>query len=262
MSKLAALSAGAALWVMATGVSAEHAPAAPVPPGSGDSASAHFDWSGPYGGFMAAASSLSIDTSDTNNQFINDFPSNTNNQFSVGGAAGYNWQPDGPGGIVLGIELEFASQLEQEEFYSTNLASTTGTQYDASLDRQFSLSGRAGVPMGKALVYVIGGVTQTDVTFETYQVDTGAGRTSCGSSTCAKAEETMTGLNLGVGVDYGINDNSIVRFELRHYAYDTVTANVRNAFGAPACASGAIGACTVTYDPSVTQLRLGFFYKY
>lgn len=223
---------------------------------------AEFDWSGPYIGAYVAMSSFGVDISDANNQFTNDAPSLTETMGSGGIYAGLNWQLADISDVVLGLEVDFGSDLSQTEFFSTNAAGSNGYEYDLRLTTIGSISARAGLPSGRTLFYVIGGFSQTDVEMQTYQVDSAAGFTDCGNSTCAESSEPIIGLNLGVGLDYAAAENVVVRFDIRHFAFDTLTADVRNSAGDPACASGTVGACTVSYDPSVTQVRLGLAYKF
>lgn len=218
------------------------------------------NWEGFYGGVHLDMSVFTTDNADLNNQFNSNAPEQSEFLAHGGLSFGYNWQL--AGGLILGGEFDYTSAMTIEEFISSNAASTTGTQVNNALDSVMSIRARAGVQNGNVLTFLTGGMASAASNFETYQVDTGGGQTSCANSTCSETTETLTGVTIGAGVEYAFKENLIGRFEVQHYAFDDVSAPVENASGAPACSGGATGLCSVIYSPSATSVRVGFIYKF
>lgn len=221
-----------------------------------------YDWTGPYLGGYVAYSSFAVDVSDVSGRIANDAPSLTQTQLAAGLVGGANWQLPGAPGLVVGFEVDLATEHAQDETFAPNSANLSGVEYDLRLNRIGSVSARVGVPSGRALFFMAGGFSHAEVDMKTYAFDRARGQTDCGSSICAASDEQVIGMNFGLGVDYATTDNLVVRFDIRHYAFDTLNADVLNSAGQPACQGGAGLSCSVAYDPSLTQMRLGFFYKF
>lgn len=217
-------------------------------------------WEGFYAGLHLDATNFTTDNADLNNQFNSNAPEQSALVASGGLTFGYNWELED--GFILGLEFDYTSELRIEEFVSSNVAETTGTQVNNVLESIVSIRGRAGVQSGNVLGYVSGGIASGASLFETYQVNTGGGQTSCSNSTCAETKEAVIGVSIAAGTEYAFREDIIGRLEVQHYSFDDVSAPVLDASGDAACASGATDLCSVIYSPSATAVKLSVIYKF
>ncbi len=145
-------------------------------------------WTGLYMGVSAGAT-FSDDITITS---VADHPAanfDGDNGFLGGGHVGYNWQT--PGNVVLGVELDIAA------------SGADGVDYLSSL------RGRAGLAMGRSLIYVTGGIASLSWDLEGNVDDSYA---SGGWVIGAGYERKLTpSLSFGVeGLYYSINDDDIL----------------------------------------------------
>lgn len=218
------------------------------------------DFQGFYAGVHLDMNTFVTNNADLNNQFNSNAPEQS--IFGATGGVSFGYNRYFSGGLLLGIELDYTSEMVIEEFIASNTSGTTGTQVNNALESVIAIKGRAGIQSGNALLYVLGGYAMGSGVFETYAVDSGSGVTSCSTSTCASISEDTNGVVIGAGVDWAFRENWIGRFEVQHMTFSDVDAPVLDAGGDPACSSGATPLCSVVYTPSATSARLGIMYKF
>lgn len=218
------------------------------------------DWEGFYAGVHLDGTVFSNTISDLNNQFNSNSPEISVLDFQGGVTGGYNYMLEG--NLLVGAELDYTSSIAIDEFFSSNEAETTGTQYTHDLESILSLRGRAGVVNGNTLSFMTLGVAQGTTNFETFEVDTGSASDECDVSNCASSTDDLLGLTVGFGMEWAFRENISARFDVQHYAFESVQAPVVNAAGDPACSEGETDLCTVGYAPSTTSIRVGISYHF
>jgi outer membrane immunogenic protein len=148
-----------------------------------------FSWSGPYlglhGGYGWGEVSDGAGGED-------DFDGG---RFGV--FAGYNWQM--ANGFVVGVEGDVNYDWNENEY-------DLGGGATGEIDTGFSGSvrGRVGYAVDRALLYVAGGWTATNLSVDGGAVDD---------------DDTLHGWTLGAGVDYAFTDNMFGRLEYRYNDY-------------------------------------------
>lgn len=223
------------------------------------SAQSSHEWSGFYVGGNAFASSDKMDAaaSLSINQISNLFVTGrgivivpgTTRDFAAserktngggGGQAGYQWQT---GNFVFGAEGDFnpfhrtASVSQTLQIPLTVLSPVTNVtaRRDARISEEFSLRGRAGVAIGKTLVYGTGGFSDARVRAASIDSFTnpgglaasgvcGGGNTPCQFNsgaegpvvTTASEKQNMNGWNLGGGIEQKFGRHFSIGFEYRH----------------------------------------------
>jgi opacity protein-like surface antigen len=216
------------------------------------------DWEGFYAGIHAEASTYAVTATDPNSSFLNDFPEQSLIVGHGGVTGGYNYMLGD--NFVVGAELDYTSELAIDEFFSSNIAETTGMQLDWRLEGITTLRGRAGFVNGNALTYMTVGVASAAANMQSYSVDTGNAITSCDGSNCAEVTEDILGLAIGAGVDWAFREDWIARVEVQHYAFENLQAPVLDSAGNPYCSTG--DQCSVGYAPDVTSIRMGVSYMF
>jgi outer membrane immunogenic protein len=134
------------------------------------------DWSGAYVGLSYGLATGDLDTTVVSFIERYDFEDGS----AVGGFAGYNWQS---GAMVYGAELAYHSIDEMFVLIAGG---------DDTINATIDLRGRIGYAVGSALIYGAAGYSSIDQTVN------------------ATDENTLTGYNFGVGVEYQIRDNIVV----------------------------------------------------
>ena len=152
-----------------------------------------FSWTGFYLGADAGWSHLNS-VSDT----ALGSASNNVNGFAIGALAGYNYEFSG--GFVVGAELD-GTYVTGNHTNSTALAGTAVRAGQEWTDRARL---RLGYALDRALIYVAGGYTYADHNILFSGASAGSG------------PKSLNGYNLGVGVDYAVTDNWLVRLEYIH----------------------------------------------
>lgn len=218
------------------------------------------DWEGFYAGLHLDANVYDIVITDLNNSFLSQSPNPSVIVPSGGLTGGYNYALQG--NLIVGAEFEYTSEIVYDEFFASNLAETTGTQYTLNLDSVIALKARAAFVQGNALSFLSIGVASAAANMETYSVDTGDGINSCADSNCASTSEDLLGLTLGAGVEWAFRENWIGRVELQHYAFESVQASIEQSGGEPFCQSGDTDQCTVGYTPSASSIKFGISYMF
>ncbi|WP_322890714.1 MULTISPECIES: outer membrane protein [unclassified Yoonia] len=218
------------------------------------------DWEGFYAGLHAEASIYDVVVTDLNNSFLSQSPNLSILAGHGGVTGGYNYALQG--NLIVGAEIDYTSELRIDEFFSSNSAATTGTQYDLALEGILALKGRAAYVQGNALGFMSVGVASATTSMETYSINTSTAVTACDDSNCARSTEDLLGLTMGVGAEWAFRENWIGRVEFQHYAFESVQAPVRNSADLPFCATGDTDQCTIGYTPSVSSVRFGLSYKF
>lgn len=218
------------------------------------------DWEGFYGGIHVDATVYENTISDLNNQFNRQSPQLSILTGQGGVTVGYNYQLES--NFIISAELDYASEIVVDEFFSSNDTETTGQQYDLAVEGVTSLRGRAGFVQGNALSYITVGVAQATTNFESYQIDTARGVVDCDSSVCARTTEDLLGISVGFGMEWAFRENWAARAEVQHYAFESVQAPVTDADGEAPCDTGATDICTVGYSPETTTIRFGVSYYF
>ncbi|MXU66708.1 outer membrane protein [Oceanomicrobium pacificus] len=218
------------------------------------------EWQGFYAGIQLNATSFTVERADLDNQFNSNAPTQSANLFSGGIVAGYNYMLSDT--FLIGGELEYNSRLENNTFFATNAAGTTGREYNDAFDNVISLRARGGVVNGATLAYITGGVSQAKANFQTVEIDTGAGKTECDNSRCAEWTDNVLGMVFGVGVEHEFRQNITGKLEFLSTQFESSQAPVTNSDGSSACAAGAVDTCTYTYTPRMMQFRIGVNYLF
>ncbi|MDQ0392522.1 outer membrane protein [Labrys monachus] len=167
-------------------------PAAPI-------AAPVFSWTGFYAGVHAGA--VFGDAKSTDSEF--GIRAKFNNTGFIGGAhAGYNEEFDN--NVVIGLE----GDIDYTSLSKTTSQTVDGTFGSAKFksDWQGSVRARAGYAFDQILPYVTGGVAFADEKLSVEIPGTGSDSSS----------KTRVGWTAGAGVEYAIDQNWIVRGEVRY----------------------------------------------
>ncbi|TIU70392.1 MAG: porin family protein [Mesorhizobium sp.] len=190
-----------------------------------------FSWTGGYIGLQAgyAWGDGSIDQIDGPG-FVETDPDG----FLGGVYAGYNYQMSN--NIVIGAELDFVSTGIDG---SGQIFSAPGVPIPGALaTEELNWSGAARLRLGYAvdrfLPYIAGGVAFGDI-----DISNNGGGPSFG--------DTFTGWTIGVGLDYAMTDNLLLRAEYRYTDFGS------ESFGDPVNAD---------VDLKTNEVRLGIAYKF
>jgi len=221
-----------------------------------------FSWDGGYIGVQAGGSWGDTDAS------LNYHPSGG----STTRLYGLSLDPDGfVGGLYAGYNFAFANNVVlslETDFVWGNVDDNTGNQ-TVNIDPTLDIVGRigakqkwagatrvrAGYAMDRFLPYVAAGVayTQLEGRIDAWGQDPATGAKIAGSDFSGKAHETFTGWTLGVGADYAMTDNILLRAEYRYSDYGKKTW--RQDIGGGDSAS-------LRIDHTAHDLRLGVAYKF
>ncbi|MGE7367987.1 outer membrane protein [Neorhizobium sp. NPDC001467] len=169
-----------------------------------------FTWSGPYVGLHGGYGWGNGDFSAAPGGFSENFDGGR-----FGGFVGYNWQMSN--GFVVGLEGDLNYDWNEE---------SVGAGTDVETGFSGSARARLGYAMDRALPYIAGGWTATNIEANTPVGD---------------ADDTLHGWTIGAGVDYAFTDNIFGRAEYRY-----------NDFG-----SGDLGGVNVDFDQHVVNVGIG-----
>ncbi|MBV1706254.1 MAG: outer membrane beta-barrel protein [Hyphomicrobiales bacterium] len=184
-----------------------------------------FSWTGFYLGADAGWSRLDSVSADS----VAGSATNIVNGFAIGALAGYNYEFSG--GFVVGAELDGT--------YVTGRHTTTLGAIAVRAGQEWTDHARLrlGYAFDRALLYVAGGYTYADDNILFSGGASGSG------------PKSLNGYNLGVGVDYAVNDNWVVRLEYIHDQF----GNRSFATSAPS---------TVRQKTSDDMVRAALIYKF
>ncbi|SFS22521.1 outer membrane immunogenic protein [Yoonia litorea] len=222
-----------------------------------------YDWVGPYGGGYLGGSFFETEASDLTDTFTNDAPPISELIATYGINGGYNWQPYDDN-LLLGLELDVQGGNETSQLIRFNSAGTDGQLYENKITSLTSLRGRAGVVNGKTLIYFTGGVAFGEVDFLMIDLDEAIDSRNCSVDgiICAQAQDSLVGLNVGMGLEYAFRDDMTARFEIMHYDLESTSAEVLNGGDTPVCSTANADECSAFFDSSVTQFRFGVNFKF
>lgn len=255
LASVAALAMLAA--VPATAADYRLPPAPPLYEGS-SGGSGDFNWGGLYGGIHVGVTSADIDFGDMATQLATDAysthvaqdlavsiarlrSSGSDRQNNVGGFIGYNFLYDD---VVVGVELEYTHMLDKmiyQDSFSDGRRRDRGTFSDVvnySVSARGSMSDygilklRAGYPIGRFLPFATLGLVVAEQrlsgtytsTYTELTLDPGTGAINGVNvgPTSRNASASKTGFNIGaafgLGVDWAILDNLILRAEYQYIA--------------------------------------------
>jgi outer membrane immunogenic protein len=198
-----------------------------------------FTWTGFYVGVHAG-----YGWADTKARFSNLVPDgNFNPDGFIGGVhAGYNYQFPTP--VVVGLEGDIDG-ADVEGSFNNPFGGFSGGS--AKLRWQGSVRARLGYAIDRFLPYVTGGVSFGDFRFAG-----GPGISAPFTPSLVPWSKTLTGWNIGAGLEYAITDNWIARVEYRYTDYGNTSHNL-----APAYAG-----VTERMDVKVQTVEAGISYKF
>jgi outer membrane immunogenic protein len=170
-------------------------------------APAAYSWTGCYIGAKVGAGAYNTDY-----QFFTSAPSGERGVGGVyGGEAGCNYQT---GQLVVGIEGEgFGSSMKATSNRNfspagilDNVTATARNTWD------YNIAARFGLAVDRALIYGKAGLVVGDFKYNASGISTGGIETETGSN-------HMTGLLIGVGLEYGITANWSAKFEYDYLGF-------------------------------------------
>lgn len=169
---------------------------------------------------------------------------------SGGGQAGYQWQS---GRFVFGAESDFnpirrtfsVSQSFQMPPTILTPVTTVEARRDVEMSREFSIRGRGGVAFGKTLVYGTGGYSNARAkvsSIDSFTNPGGQAPPNCGAVgnpcfnsgsegpviTTATESKSMSGWNIGAGVEHKLGKHFSIGFEYRHTDLGSKTFSLSN----------------------------------
>ncbi len=190
----------------------------------------------------------------------------------VGGQAGYAWgdshysnteyddyadyDPDGVfGGIYAGYNHQFINNVVlgvdadlnvsgvdgDTTFYLNDIGYEAIPGAEAELKYSGAIRGRLGYAVDRFMPYIAGGLSFGKYDFNLPD----------GSSFLFEESKTLTGWNIGAGVEYAATDNILIRAEYRYTDFGSKSFDHGNSF-----ADGA------KIDLSTNDIRLGVAYKF
>jgi outer membrane immunogenic protein len=173
----------------------------------------------------------------------------TDTSFIGGGQIGYNWQPQGSS-WVLGIEADLSGTNHD---HSGELFRVVTDHFDGTskLSTQGSIRGRVGWANNALLLYFAGGVSFGHAELVATTTRDGVGSSSVSSS------KTLTGWNVGGGLEYAIDRSWSVGAEYRYTDFGSITID------APAVVFPAVtGPRTANADFRTSDARLRLNYRF
>lgn len=188
-----------------------------------------FSWTGAYLGADAGWAHM---RSDSYNTATATSATNDINGFAIGALAGYNYEFSG--GFVVGAEIDGTYVTGSR----TNSTAFPGVSVRAEQRWTDHARLRLGYAFDRALLFVAGGYSYANDKI-------GFSGTSVGSG-----PSSLSGYNLGAGIDYAINDNLVVRLEYIHDQFGT-----RNFTTGPA-------ALNIRQKTSDDLVRAALIYKF
>ena len=171
------------------------------------------------------------------------------NGFLGGVQGGYNWQT---GIMVLGIEGDFTwSGMDG------NAPCIVIFNCHAKTDWMADITGRLGVVVDKALIYIKGGVAWADNSYSLGNVITTPGGSFALNGS---AGDTQTGGLLGIGVEYAFMPNWSAKIEYNYIDFGKTTLNFPIAITpAPGVAIPAVPA---TINQQINLVKAGVNYRF
>jgi len=165
---------------------------------SANVATAADEWKGFYIGAALGGANYTATWTDVDYDWFGGSLDLDKNGLMYGGVVGYNFQPDS---VVYGIELDLNfSNIENNTRYSDDVDITD------TLNGFYALKGRVGVPVGKALVYLSGGLAMVDAE-HSWKEDGDP------SDSWDSIDNTNMGYTFGFGVEHMLTDRMSIKFD-------------------------------------------------
>ena len=163
-----------------------------------------------------------------------------------GGYVGYNYQLNQ--NFVLGLEGDFQGTSNSKTELYRDI--TTWRQHDlyakASLDWLAAINGRLGVAYDRALFYAIGGAAWAGAN-GSFSATDGAEWLGYSNST------TLSGFDIGAGVEYAFTPNWVGRVEYRYYDFGN---------DQPELVGSIMTVARLRLNTSVNTVRVGLAYLF
>ena len=220
-------------------------------------------WEGFYGGGYLGASFFNMEMSDLTDTFTNDAPNISKIVGAAGIGLGYNWVPRDDN-FIIGVELDVQGGNRTDELIRFDPTGTDGQLYENSIDSLAALRAKVGVASGNILSYLTAGPTFANVTYSVTDLDPSipAGNCNTAGIICAKASDSLIGIAVGFGLEYAIRDDRSVKFEVMHYMLPTASSEILNGGTTPVCSTADADECSAFFESSVTQVRVGYNFKF
>lgn len=171
------------------------------------------DWTGPYAGGSLNLTTFTTETSDYWCWYACDAPGTVAQDITLSLNGGYDWQLNG--GLVLGVELDYSTGLDEEENIRWN-GGVRGADWTDELNNVISLRGRMGVAVNQSLLYVTAGFSQADVSHKAQEVDQ-----SDPNVYTAEYDDTVSGYVFGAGVEHMLTDAVSLKAEYTVSQYES-----------------------------------------
>lgn len=221
-----------------------------------------YDWEGPYVGAFVAGSFFDVELSDITDTFTNDGPG-VNAIVPAGGInGGYNWIPRDDN-LMLGVELEIQGGHATDSIVRFNEEGTDGQLFENSISSLTTLKGRVGMISGDLMVFISGGPAWANAEYSAIALDPNLGSDcSVDGIICADTSEQLLGLNVGVGMEYVIREQTTLRFEIVQVNLPEASATVLNGADTAACSVADADDCTGFFSTDITQIQFGVNYSF
>jgi outer membrane immunogenic protein len=208
-----------------------------------------FSWTGFYLGADIGASfaSTSLDPVLSYNYYNWGNRSLNTSGFMGGGYLGYNYQVNQ--NFVLGVEGDFQGTTNGKSVTSYESAGMMSGTWTARANMGWlgAINGRLGIAADRALFYVIGGAAWAGANSSLSWSD---GFYWVGGST----SKTLSGFDVGAGVEYAFTPNWVGRVEYRYYDFGNYNLNIPLTLG-PYLDPGRLST-------SVNTVRVGLAYLF
>ena len=212
-----------------------------------------FSWTGFYvgGDIGAAFSATSTNPAYTYNASYIPWTGRSFNSsgFMGGGYVGYNYQLNQ--NFVLGLEGDFqgATNSQSATWYPVpTLDPFVTVTAKSSLDWLGAINGRLGVAYDRALFYAIGGAAWGGVGISGTANIVGVSTPLLGLS----QSKTLSGFDIGAGVEYAFTPNWVGRVEYRYYGFSN--------YNMTSLANYTVDPARIT--TSVNTVRIGLAYLF
>lgn len=218
-----------------------------------------FDWTGGYIGAQLGGGTFGVQASDLTDVITNDAPNVQDLSPAYGIQAGYNWAPF-DNNLIVGLELDAAFGFEANNLVAFNANSTDGLDFQNAWDSVISIRARAGVANGNTLMYVAAGPAFATTNFTFKDLDPSS--TDCATLVCAEAQNDITGVSVGMGVEYAFQPEWVGRFEVVHYEMPTTRAEILTGRTTSTCTGTGGDECSAYFDSSSTMMKFSVSYHF
>lgn len=207
-----------------------------------------YNWSGFYIGGHAGWAWATSTVDGTTGTFDNAGPQTQTlkpDDWMWGGQIGFNWQA---GNWVLGIEADLGelNPSANVTFFGPGSAGNDDI-FSVSYGRYYTVTGRLGWAMDRALWYVKGGYVNAKISQTAGDTDGGA----IDPTDFVSVSKNRGGWTLGGGLEYGLTPNWSVKAEYLYMDFSNVSVTNLDA-----------GNETYTFNDKVHTLKVGVNYRF